>query len=339
VSRRLLGLLLGLAALFLGLGVPATASASSGSEPGAVALLERALRAQDALAYSGVQQVWDRGGAMRTVGISHQPGSGTLLEVEDAADGGQAAGFVIGAEQPAISPAAILGLLASSYRLAVTGTEPVAGRSAVVIGATDDEGRPMARFWVDAATGLLLRREVFDANGQLQRSSGFEQVTMTVGRVQHLPPLLPAAHGPGLQQVDLATWCRRGWTCLNSIGRLQLVDARPVEDTGSSTLHLTYSDGLNVVSVFEELGRLPSQPLAGSAAAVVDGHPVRVFTGSPERVVWSGAGQVFTVVTDAPPEVVEAVVAALPHSTSADTLWSRLHRGGARVVSWLNPFG
>lgn len=339
MNRRLLGLLLGLAVLFLGLGAPAAASASSGSAPDAVALLERALRAQDAQAYSGVQQVWARGGSMRTVGVSHQPGSGTLLNVEDAADGGQAAGFVTGAEQPVISPATVLRLLASSYRLSVTGTEPVAGRTAVVIGATDDEGRPMARFWVDAATGLLLRRDLFDASGQLQRSSGFEQVSMTAGRVQHLPPMLPTAHGPGLQQVDLAAWCRRGWTCLDSIGRLQLVDARPVEDAGSTTLHLTYSDGLNAVSVFEEQGRLPSRPLAGSTAAVVAGRSVQVFTGSPERVVWSGAGQVFTVVTDAPSEVVDAVVAALPHSTPVDTLWHRLHRGGARVLSWLNPFG
>ncbi len=338
MNRRLLVLALALGAVALAVGAPGAASASSGSQPEAVALLQQALQAQDAIAYSGVQQVWDRGGPTRTIGIAHLPGSGTLLQVEDDVDGSTAAGFAAGTDQPAISPSTILSLLASSYRLAVSGTDAVAGRATVVVTASDEDGRPMARFWVDSRTGLLLRREAFDSSGQLERSAGFEQVSMTATRVQHLPPLLPAAHGPGLQQADLATWCQHGRSCPQQIGRLSLVDARPVEGTETSTLHLTYSDGVNAVSVFEEQGRMPAQPLVGSKALTMAGFPVQVFPGSPDRVVWSGDGQVFTVVADVPADVLASVVAALPHSTLSGTLWTRLHRGGDRVLSWLNPF-
>jgi hypothetical protein len=47
---------------------------------------------------------------------------------------------------------------------------------------------------------------------------------------------------------------------------------------------------------------------------------------------------VYTVLGDAPDDVVQAVIAGLPHERAAAGVMSRLNRGADRVASWFNPF-
>jgi sigma-E factor negative regulatory protein RseB len=47
---------------------------------------------------------------------------------------------------------------------------------------------------------------------------------------------------------------------------------------------------------------------------------------------------VYTVLADAPPQTVNAVIGALPHD-SPPGFWKRLSRGFERLASWVNPFG
>jgi len=55
--------------------------------------------------------------------------------------------------------------------------------------------------------------------------------------------------------------------------------------------------------------------------------------------VWPGGGRVWTLVSDAPDDVVLRAVAALPHDDlPRDGLRARLARGLARLGSMLNPF-
>jgi sigma-E factor negative regulatory protein RseB len=71
------------------------------------------------------------------------------------------------------------------------------------------------------------------------------------------------------------------------------------------------------------------QPVdVGGQQAFVSGH----------SVTWSGLGFVYTMIADAPPETMTAVVGTLPRSDSPGVL-SRLGRGFSRLARVINPFG
>ena len=64
--------------------------------------------------------------------------------------------------------------------------------------------------------------------------------------------------------------------------------------------------------------------------------------GDPEHAVWGASGLTWTLVSEADPTTVDAVILALPHAkqrVATDDLGDRVWRGMARVGSWLNPFG
>ena len=101
-------------------------------------------------------------------------------------------------------------------------------------------------------------------------------------------------------------------------------------------LDLGYSDGLSVISVFEQRGQLPAS-LAGWRKTTVAGHPIFVAEPDQRSLTWSGRGMVYTVVADAPTQTVDAVVGALPHDKPPG-FWNRMTRGMIRLASWVNPF-
>jgi len=101
-------------------------------------------------------------------------------------------------------------------------------------------------------------------------------------------------------------------------------------------LDLGFSDGLSVVSVFEQHGNLPDK-MAGWRKTKVSGHVVFVAEPDQRSLTWSGHGTVYTVVADAPAQAVDAVVGALPHDGPTG-FWKRMSRGMGRLASWANPF-
>jgi sigma-E factor negative regulatory protein RseB len=101
-------------------------------------------------------------------------------------------------------------------------------------------------------------------------------------------------------------------------------------------LELGYSDGLSVVSVFEQRGDLASG-LAGWQKATVDGHVIYVAESDQRSLTWSSHGMVYTVMADAPDQTVDAVVGSLPHDKPPG-FWKRMSRGFVRLASWVNPF-
>ena len=110
--------------------------------------------------------------------------------------------------------------------------------------------------------------------------------------------------------------------------------AKTQADTGA-VLDLGYSDGLSMVSVFEQRGKLPAT-LAGWRKTKAGGHVVFALPDQ-RSLTWAGHGMVFTMVADAPSQTVDAAVGALPHDGPAG-FWKRMSRGLVRVASWVNPF-
>jgi hypothetical protein len=128
----------------------------------------------------------------------------------------------------------------------------------------------------------------------------------------------------------------RGWRFPRALpGHLELFAA---DNTSPGYLYLGYSDGLSVVSVFIQSGVLDEERLRGWHAEQRSGHTIWIRDSAGQETIWASGGHVYTVFADAPADMVDAVVAALPHEPVPD-LWTRLGRGANRLLSWVNPFG
>lgn len=316
--------------------------ADSATADDGLALLERAARAARDLSYTGTQMVsfWSETGASSAlIDITHVGGQGLLLRVAPTP---QNPGGAIYDDESGEVPEVVgfangtLRLLGSHYEVDVEGSGEVAGRGAQVVVVSRPGSSPAARFWLDSATGLALRREVLDGAGRTIRESAFIQLTVggatlpTTARSD--AATMPVAHGV---PADVDMLRADGWHVPERFpSGLELVGTRLSGDGERTTLHLTYSDGLSTVSVFQQRGVLDSGSLDGWEKR--DG--VWVQDAFPRRVVWAGGGSVFTVVADCPQATVDDVVATLPHGTPGPSIATRLGNGLARVGSWLNPF-
>jgi sigma-E factor negative regulatory protein RseB len=242
------------------------------------------------------------------------------------------------AAPPAVATAAldprVVSLLAASYELAVAGGGRCTGRSTTVVEARRDDGQVAGRFWVDEDSGLLLRRDVYGDDGRRLRSSAFVDLEVRAatdvpaGEATDLPAAVDELRG-------------EGWRVPEGLpGGFRLFDARLSAPTEREhVLHLAYSDGLSTTSLFAQRGALGSTAPDGFRREQLAGRPVWVRDGVPERVVWSGGGAVWTLVSDAPAEVVREAVATLPRDREQrDGVLTRLGRGLHRVAVALSPF-
>lgn len=336
---------------------PASAAAMA-AQTEAVAVLQRAADAARNQPYVGTQFLssWTGGSTTSVlVDVTHVPGLGSLLRVAPNAGGRGGGGSVLEADiagSPNSGPAAPLpgldavplALLQANYDVSMAPPQSCVGRPAQVVDVRRRGGDSSlaGRFWVDTATGLVLRREVFAAGGRTVRASAF--VNVNTDAVPTLAESAPTASGqPAGEPVSAAELDRlraAGWVAPTRLGSdLALYDARSTGAGRSQMLHLSYSDGLSTVSLFEQPGRLNPTTLGGWQQQRIGSTEAYVRDSSPQRVAWSGAGTVYTVVADAPAQMVAAVVAALPSGEPPRGVRSRIAHGLARVASWLNPFG
>lgn len=327
--RRLAVLVVGAALL-----LPVTpALAGSAAEPAAsrrvggeaLAVLERAVHAGRTVGYRARQHV-AAGHASTVVEVSHRPGRRPVLRVQD--------GSVPAVATAALDPR-VVSLLAASYDLAVVGSGRCTGRTTTVVEARRGDGQVAGRFEVDAATGLLLRRDVYGDDGLRLRRSEFVDLEV----------LGAADVAAATETTDLAAAVRElradGWRVPDGLpGGFALFDARlSAPGEREHVLHLAYSDGLSTTSLFAQRGALGSMPPDGFVRDEVGGRPVWVHADVPERVVWSGGAAVWTLVSDAPADVVRDTVATLPRDRAErDGVLARLGRGLGRLGSALNPF-
>jgi hypothetical protein len=349
---------------------PSSAAAQGDDESAALLLLRRAMVAASTLSFQGVQvdATWTVSGMTTRMIDVRQGGGIRSMSVHGAGRTSRmTTSLPVRAPGQAVD---LMALLAGAYTLSLAGTDEVAGRSARMVVVRRDS-RVAARLWLDDDTGLLLRQEVWDAEGRLNRMvsyveleqvrsagtpagagsggtgsggtgsegtasgeletnrsarGGLAAVSMEPGSME------PGSMEPGSMEPDVesseAAARRLNSPCPTQLpGGFRLVDAREVTAAagggpGSTALHLTYTDGLSAVSVFVQSGRLPVAGPAGMTPQEWDGTRVYVGHGWPVRAVWQGDGRVLTVVSDAPPDDVTAVVKALPGGR-ARSAWER----------------
>ena len=321
------------------------------SDAAAMHLLTRAAEAPKTTAYTGVQFVsaWtEQGASGLVVEVSHSPTAGTTVQSVGNAQVESTTSFVpVDAPAPSLgSVASGLALLAANFSVTLTGVSSVAGRPAQIVEARRRGTMTLAaRFWLDQATSLVLRREVYDELGKVTRASAFVEVT--VGKSAPRSPearALPSAWPERVPEPTFEAMRARGWKCPERLSaNLSLIDARrggkPTATDPQPILHLSYSDGLSSISLFEQRGHLGTAKLDGYRAAEYEGGTMHILDGIPKRMVWSADGMVFTLVADAPDPIIAEVMSALPAPDPEPGRWGRLQRGMDRVASWFNPFG
>ena len=335
----------------------------------AVNLLAQAAQAAIVTSYQGQEIVtrWSQGGGSVLVSsIWHVSGGQTVTQT--TADGASySSQSYLSSDTDSQSPegvlgvtAPLIGLLKSHYLVAYVGSGSADNRTAQVVEAWRSDGSIAARFWLDDATKLPLEREVFDTAAHVIGQDVFIDVSFTAPGGPEGVPGDSRAPGASPQQAAAKSASARvsasppgPWT--DPFSRRQLLALRdggwqvPAElpgglslFTGAKTraetgavLDLGYSDGLSMVSVFEQRGKLPAT-LPGWRKTKAGGHVV--FALPDQRLLtWAGHGMVFTMVADAPSQTVDAAVGALPHDGPAG-FWKRMSRGMVRVASWVNPF-
>ena len=323
----------------------------------AVKLLAQAAQAAIVTSYQGKEILtrWSQGGGSVLVSsIWHVSGGQTVTQT--TADGASfSSQSYLSSDTDGQSPEGVLGvtaplirLLKSHYLVAYAGTGSADNRTAQVVEAWRADGSIAARFWLDDATKLPLEREVFDTATHVIGQDVFIDVSLR--RTPGASPQRAAAasasarvsadpQGPWtdpFSRRQLLALRDGGWQVPAELpGGLSLfTGAKTQADTGA-VLDLGYSDGLSMVSVFEQRGKLPAR-LAGWRKTKTGGHVVFALP-DPRTLTWAGHGMVFTMVADAPSQTVDAVVGALPHDGPTG-FWKRMSRGLVRVASWVNPF-
>jgi sigma-E factor negative regulatory protein RseB len=310
-------------------------------------LLQEAATACQATSYHGEQVVlwWGPGETSASVvDVWHQPGQVTLVQATNAGPG-----KAVGAGTPAgpaddPDPDGILGvsnqllvLLQSNYQIAYVGRGSAAGRTALVVEVRrPGRGGLAARFWLDAATKLPLRREIFTSGSHMISEDSFINLQLGARGLGAMPAPAGTPWTARLDSATLTALRAKGWPLPAQLpGNLVLFAATQTSARSGRVIDLSYSDGLAVISVFVQRGEL-GRPMPGWRQIGIRGQTVYSIDPDSRSFAWSSGGFVYTVVADAPAAVVSQVVAAMPNPTRPG-FWQRMAIGLRRLASGLNP--
>ena len=327
--------LAGVGALALGVSLGGCAGAPAGPQPwaaatvvaasvdipddaAAIGLLKVAATSAEQTSFDGVA-LWsppDGSTPLRLI-VVHRPGQGTVTALESTTRAGLADGQFVPDAPAAGSPSAalpFLDLLIRRFGVVLAGSDTLMGRETDVVEARDERGDPQGRFWIDRGTGLMVKRQLIDTTSRQVR--GMEFVSLHVPATAEAPAgaAVTATPGPRLDEVAVVRLRSEGWVCPEALpGGLAFVEAHEADDGG---VQLVYSDGLEVVSLFVQRGRLDREAMPGMVVApFAAGAVLRSASGAPTWV-WQSSDSVLTVMTDAPESFVERIVGALPPDQS-----------------------
>jgi sigma-E factor negative regulatory protein RseB len=330
--------------------VPAGSRPVTRGSARAAQLLTQAAQAAVQTSYQGEEIVsrWGTtGGSVLVSDIWHASGGQTITRTL-AAGSYASSGPYLSADTDGQWPEGVLGvtiplvrLLETHYIVVYEGPGTADNRAAQVVDARRGDGSLAARFWLDNATKLPLEREVFDTAAHVIGEDVFINMQI-IGQGPVTAPVggLAVPQGPwpnALSASQLLALRHRGWLVPPGLpGGLSLFTGAQAATSSGNVIDLDYSDGLSVVSLFEQHGNLAAK-LAGWQKTTVAGDVIYAAEPDQRSLTWSSRGIVYTVIADAPAQTVDAVVGVLPHDAPPG-FWKRMSRGLARLASWANPF-
>lgn len=321
-------------------------------------LLQKADWASARVPYSGVQQIVaprDDQTAHQTtaadVSVEFAPGVGSRVVVR-ALDGTVTnSGTVPTPAASRIAASNQISALSHGYRLTGVTGGTVLGRPVARIQAwrrSPAASQPDATWWIDTATGLVLRQQVFDHTGRLVLSARYTSLQLGADRsaqsADEAGPLRAVGTPTALLSRPLTTplttatfttasagaLSSQGWFCHSELAGLRLVRLRADAPAEPGVLHMVYTDGLSTVSVFERRGQLADPPAASSWDPTLGAYRTDAMVNT---ATWQSGDAVFTVATDGPTGLRDTVVAALPHAPSdRRTTMGRVRAGWSRIL-------
>ena len=312
-------------------------------------LMSEAAAACQSVAFHGYQMAawWgpDSAGAA-VVQLWHRPGGEILGRSSNTASdpaSTRQAGPAAALDQSQIMTVtpALLALMRRNYLIDLRPARaPSTGGPRSQIAISSPGGSVAAVFWLDAATKLPLRRELFDSSGQIFSEDAFIGVSFGAGQLDGMPA---AAGQPWTGQADrgrpgspaglrLAA-CRgrqsAGWPCSAPLIPPQVPAKSSNSPIPTDSRSSRYSS---------QRGELPKSLPGWRRIAARGRDAVYAIDPDDRTLTWSARGFVYTMISDAAPGTVDQALSQLPHDSPAG-FWERMGRGFGRMVSWANPFG
>ncbi len=323
-------------------------------------LLQRAVDASRDVFYAGTK-VLTSPTSSAYVDIWHVPGRGTTSKVESGSlDSDTPSGQLEGDPVDDGLDDLVLATLTHGYSLAVMGDADCVGRSTSVVEARSLSTHQLAaKLWLDDATGLLLRRQLFDDAGHIVRSTSYVDIKVGSAAARNpdsanppspdggSPPVgkkttAPAMTVPAaklLTDAQVSQLRAQGWPLPDVLpGGMQRYEAYELTDASGPVIQLSFSNGLFSSSLFVQHGQLDVRNLRGVHPEQLGDASVYASSGLYRTLTWAGGDTVYTLVSDAPASVADSAVTALPHRAPDTSVLGRIGRGIARVASWVNPF-
>lgn len=285
---------------------------------------------------ASVLQVWHRPDGkilVRPSGSDADPSDGVK------ADGGQAGDAALtGQDEVMTVTGPLLALMRRNYEIRYAGHAAVDGRPALVVEVSRPDGVLAARFWVDTATKVPLRRELYDTHAKTFSEDAFIGFTPGAVGANSMPTAVAQPWSGQLTSSDRSALAAKGWPLPGSaVGGLSLFQSSRTTTSSGTVVELSYSDGLSVISLFLQHGQLAAS-MPGWRRITSPGGGTAYATDPDDRsLAWSADGFVYTMISDAPATVIRQAVTHLPHETSPD-FWGRMRRGMQRLISWADPF-
>ena len=281
----------------------------------AAALLRRAAEAD--LTLTGVQQVWasDGGGLYRTAQVrtTKVAGEGSHLEVFDARGDLFSSAFL-----PEFGARAITAPAEWEYVRSAT-AEQIVGRDAIRVQANADD-QPVARWWIDSETGLLLWAERYDALGRVNVGFGYKQLALDAGSLNTDDTAQLISLQPATSSQE-AGWCVGLDHCPQMLAGLPLVAYTASDKPGRASMNLVYSDGFHTAVVEWADG-----VLADSTARNDRGADMAVD-------VWQAGDAVISVACDCGQDRMARIKDELPEQQAhRHTIAAKIRDGLARLA-------
>ena len=309
MKRKLLlaGGAIGLLVLAIAVAAGADETGDSGSEWSGV--IDEARHQMESQAFDGVVVVeWhDPSGVHRTqMEVRQHGGMVEVVNADRTVASDSSSVMLDGQAWTMLSRAkeggAVPDLTRGKYEVVRSTGPAIAGQATTRYEAMRD-GHVVERLFVQDATGLVLRREVLDAGGEVARSVSFMRVNAVT---EPSAPPSTAAPQPGPAPVD---HLERPYRDPASVGNGYRLLGR--WEHGDDLAQLYYTDGVLSVSVFEQPGRLDWSVLPRDGDAVeIGGRPARRYAlPVGEAWVFERGGVVYTCVGDAPADEVAAIAA------------------------------
>lgn len=313
--------------------------------PSGADLLGRVLRAEESVPYQGIQvfTLFSHGKRTETVSVEYNLGAGhSKIEYVSPSD---IRGRVVvndGLSRWEYNPAENVVIRTPVFRRPVRSSaikstiSRVSHTYTLVVSEPDKRvaGRRLYRleykprlgdrepkvWWIDRATGLVLRRDVLDAHGQLRQTTAFRSIRYRPPADLSVARYVPAngikvitrneAHAVfefEKSKALLPSWAR----IPASIGqRFEFDNARVVRNNGIQTVQVQYTDGLVGISLFVSPGAVQPEADTGAVRHVrlgsIRGSVVEPF---PPYIVlsWTASGKTYSLVAD----ITEAALVAI----------------------------